>query len=263
MFGPDGPIPKAARRDGLVLPGRQPGPAPVRRRGAGAPRAPLRRQPRLRRPGGRRAAPGPRGRRGCGTARSSSWPRTTARSSTSTASSATTCTVYEPERPHPPDRALSPGRGRRRGPGGRSSWTCSTWRRRSPTSSACARTRGSDREFQGRSLLPVIAGAAARPAVLSRTVWDRPRYALRDGRFTYLYDTRTGEERLYDSEVDPGRPATSATEHPLRIALLPAGPVTTGCSARARGTGGGRGCRAESGAVREPQVARVRGGECQ
>ena len=64
---------------------------------------------------------------------------------------------------------------------------------------------GSGREFQGRSLLPVIAGAPGKPAVLSRTVWDRPRYALRDERFKYLYDTRTGEERLYDLQADPAR----------------------------------------------------------
>ena len=68
---------------------------------------------------------------------------------------------------------------------------------------------GSDREFQGRSLLPVIAGAPGKPAVLSRTIWDRPRYALRDERYKYLYDTRTGEESLYDLPADPGEARTS------------------------------------------------------
>ena len=55
-FGPDGPIPKAARRDSRLVHGREPGPAGVQRGGARAPRAPLRRQPRLRRPGGGCAA---------------------------------------------------------------------------------------------------------------------------------------------------------------------------------------------------------------
>ena len=50
----------------------------------------------------------------------------------------------------------------------------------------------------------MIAGAPGKPAVLSRTVWDRPRYALRDERYKFVYDTRTGEEWLYDLEADPG-----------------------------------------------------------
>ncbi len=77
---------------------------------------------------------------------------------------------------------------------------------------------GSDREFQGRSLLPVIAGAPGKPAVLSRTVWDRPRYALRDERYKFFYDTRTGEERLYDLEKDPGETRDVGPAEPLRAA---------------------------------------------
>jgi arylsulfatase A-like enzyme len=77
---------------------------------------------------------------------------------------------------------------------------------------------GSDREFQGRSLLPVVAGAAGKPAVLSRTVWDRPRYALRDERYKLFYDTRTGEERLYDLQADPGETRDIAPNDPLRAA---------------------------------------------
>lgn len=77
---------------------------------------------------------------------------------------------------------------------------------------------GSGREFQGRSLLPVLLGAPGKPAVLSRSVWDRPRYALRDERFKYLYDTRTGEEKLFDLSVDPGEARDIAEEVPLRAA---------------------------------------------
>jgi arylsulfatase len=77
---------------------------------------------------------------------------------------------------------------------------------------------GSDREFQGRSLLPVAFGAPGKPAVLSRSVWDRPRYALRDERYKYLYDTRTGAESLYDLETDPGEARDVAAEEPLRSA---------------------------------------------
>jgi arylsulfatase A-like enzyme len=77
---------------------------------------------------------------------------------------------------------------------------------------------GSDREFQGRSLLPVALGAPGKPALLSRTVWDRPRYALRDERFKFFYDTRTGEERLFDLEKDPGESRDLAAAEPLRTA---------------------------------------------
>jgi len=77
---------------------------------------------------------------------------------------------------------------------------------------------GSDREFQGRSLLGVIAGAPGRPSVLSRTVWDRPRYALRDERYKFIDDTRTGEEQLYDLEKDPGEARNLAEAEPLRSA---------------------------------------------
>ncbi|HSD65401.1 MAG TPA: sulfatase [Vicinamibacteria bacterium] len=79
-------------------------------------------------------------------------------------------------------------------------------------------TGGSDREFQGRSLLPAIEGAPGKPAVLSRTVWDRPRYALRDERFKFSYDSRTGEERLYDLATDPGETRDRGPAEPLRAA---------------------------------------------
>ena len=77
---------------------------------------------------------------------------------------------------------------------------------------------GSEREFQGRSLLDVIAGVRGRPAVLSRTVWDRPRYALRDERYKFIDDTRTGEEQLYDLQTDPDERRNLTTTDPLRTA---------------------------------------------
>jgi arylsulfatase A-like enzyme len=77
---------------------------------------------------------------------------------------------------------------------------------------------GSERQFQGRSLLDVIGGAPGRPAVLSRTVWDRPRYALRDERYKFIDDTRTGEEQLYDLQADPGEARNLMAADPLRTA---------------------------------------------
>jgi arylsulfatase A-like enzyme len=77
---------------------------------------------------------------------------------------------------------------------------------------------GSREQFQGRSLLPVVAGAPGKPLVLSRTVWDRPRYALRDERYKLLYDTRTGESSLYDVVADPEERKDLAAVEPVRAA---------------------------------------------
>jgi len=79
---------------------------------------------------------------------------------------------------------------------------------------------GSDRAFQGRSLLGLLGGAAepSPRAVLSRTVWDRPRYSRRDERYKFIYDTRTGEEELYDLAGDPGERANLVSSDPLRAA---------------------------------------------
>ena len=77
---------------------------------------------------------------------------------------------------------------------------------------------GADREFQGQSLLPVIMGAEGKPLVLSRTVWDRPRYALRDARWAYLYESATGVEHLFDTLADPGETKDLARLLGLRTA---------------------------------------------
>jgi arylsulfatase A-like enzyme len=80
---------------------------------------------------------------------------------------------------------------------------------------------GSDREFQGRSLLPLLAGErGGKPALLSRTVWDRPRYALRHGRFKLIYDSRTGEAALYDLVADPEEKHDVAGANRLRTQWL-------------------------------------------
>jgi arylsulfatase A-like enzyme len=73
-------------------------------------------------------------------------------------------------------------------------------------------------EFQGRTLLPQIEGAPGRAAVLSRTVWDRPIYGLRDDRFKFVYDTRTGAESLYDLAADRGETRDVRSAQPLRAA---------------------------------------------
>lgn len=77
---------------------------------------------------------------------------------------------------------------------------------------------GSDRAFEGRSLLPMIGGAPGPSAVMTRTIWDRPRYARIEGPDKYLYDTRTGEEQLFDLAKDPGERTDLAPRDRLRAA---------------------------------------------
>lgn len=77
---------------------------------------------------------------------------------------------------------------------------------------------GSTESFEGRSLLPVISGAPGKPAALSRTVWDRPRYALRTESQKFLYDTRSGEESLFDLIADPKEAHDRAKDDPLTAA---------------------------------------------
>jgi arylsulfatase A-like enzyme len=72
--------------------------------------------------------------------------------------------------------------------------------------------------FEGRSLLPMVAGGAGKAAVLSQTIWERPIYSVRDGAFAFLYDTRTGEERLYDRTRDPAETRDLKDAEPLRVA---------------------------------------------
>ena len=78
---------------------------------------------------------------------------------------------------------------------------------------------GSDRSFLGRSLLPLVAGGAGKAAVLSRTVWDRPRYAIRDQEHVYWYDSRALTERLHDVRTDPREEKDVAPSDPILTAF--------------------------------------------
>ncbi len=78
---------------------------------------------------------------------------------------------------------------------------------------------GSDKAFLGRSLLPLVAGGEGKSAVLSRTVWDQPRYAMRDASHVYWYESRTGAERLHDLKADPREEKDLAASDPIRAAF--------------------------------------------
>ena len=101
---------------------------------------------------------------------------------------------------------------------------------------------GSDREFQGRSLLPVIGGRAGQAGASSRARSGTGRvYALRDERYKLVYDTRTGEEELFDLAADPGESTRPARPRSRCAPPTTARPCTTGSrAAAARGRVGRR-----------------------
>jgi arylsulfatase A-like enzyme len=76
------------------------------------------------------------------------------------------------------------------------------------------------KQEQGASLLPLMAGAARgdEATTLSRTVWERPVYALRDRSHKLIYDTRTGREQLFDVEADPHETRDLSAAEPVRAA---------------------------------------------
>lgn len=75
--------------------------------------------------------------------------------------------------------------------------------------------------FQGRSLLPLIAGdaAAARAFVVSRSTGPKPKVSWRDDRFKLILNTRYGNQELYDLVKDPGEQLDIRDERPLIAAL--------------------------------------------
>jgi arylsulfatase A-like enzyme len=95
--------------------------------------------------------------------------------------------------------------------------------------------------FRGRSLLPAAAGGADTPpeAVLSRTVGSRPTYAWIGARYKYLYNSRDGDEQMYDLVRDPGErddilarePVAAAYRRQRLFAALLALPGRSGASA--------------------------------
>lgn len=75
------------------------------------------------------------------------------------------------------------------------------------------------KDAQGWSLLPLMAGVRGRDdaaVTLSRTVWERPVYALRDSGYKVIYDSRTGRLQLYAIEADPGETRDLAASEPVR-----------------------------------------------
>ena len=84
---------------------------------------------------------------------------------------------------------------------------------------------GSARAFQGRSLFRQLAaqerGNEDSREVLTRTVWDRPIYALRNASHTFVYNAATTESSLFDRGSNPRREGPNDDYAPRApIALL-------------------------------------------
>jgi arylsulfatase A-like enzyme len=73
--------------------------------------------------------------------------------------------------------------------------------------------------FRGRSLLPILAGAPAKEALVARTAEDQPKYAVRHGRFALVYHTARGDTEVYDLEADPGQQRNIAGDQPVRASF--------------------------------------------
>ena len=71
--------------------------------------------------------------------------------------------------------------------------------------------------LEGRSLLPVVAGAPAKPAVVARTMAERPAYAVLEGRYKLVHSLRDGLSELYDLEADPLETRDLADSEALRV----------------------------------------------
>ena len=68
------------------------------------------------------------------------------------------------------------------------------------------------------SLLPLVFGAPGKDAVFSRTVGEKPQYALRDASFRFVFNTRYGQEELYDLQKDPAEQVNVARTRPVLAA---------------------------------------------
>jgi arylsulfatase len=74
--------------------------------------------------------------------------------------------------------------------------------------------------FRGKSLLPVVLGRPGKAFAIARNVTpQRPAYALRDGRWSWIRDTATGGEQLFDLSSDPQEAHDLSAQQPLECLL--------------------------------------------
>ena len=80
---------------------------------------------------------------------------------------------------------------------------------------------GAGDAFQGRSLLPLLAGEPLAPrAIVTRNASERPTYGLVDGDLKLIHDPRLGMTELFDLGTDPGETEDLSTERGVTAELL-------------------------------------------
>ncbi len=69
----------------------------------------------------------------------------------------------------------------------------------------------------GTNLLPLLVGdgAAREGLAYTRTLWTTPTYAIRDGKWEYVYATRNGSAELYDLQADRAEKTNVIDSHPI------------------------------------------------
>lgn len=77
-------------------------------------------------------------------------------------------------------------------------------------------------QIDGDSILPLLANPERTRDGLAytRTLWDKPTYGVRDGRWEYVYETRSGNEQLYDLQADHAEKRNLLAEYPIRSAYF-------------------------------------------
>jgi arylsulfatase A-like enzyme len=76
------------------------------------------------------------------------------------------------------------------------------------------------RTFEGVSLFPVIGGGRGRGVVLSRSMQERPAFALNDGTWKLIHSLKTGRSEVYHLSDDPDEQHDLVEAEPLRAELM-------------------------------------------
>jgi arylsulfatase A-like enzyme len=75
--------------------------------------------------------------------------------------------------------------------------------------------------MQGRSLVPLLQGKPVKARLaFSRTLWDKPRYSVRDSRFKLIWDSRADTLELYDLREDPKESANLVGQRSVLAGFL-------------------------------------------
>jgi arylsulfatase A-like enzyme len=76
-------------------------------------------------------------------------------------------------------------------------------------------------DMQGRSLAPLLQGISVEGRLaFSRTLWSKPRYSARDGRFKLIWDSRADTVELYDLMDDPRETANLVSQRSVVAGFL-------------------------------------------